>query len=174
MPPKPSTPAGQRIGLPEGERHQLAEAQRRHREVVPLEAQAGEGEQQPAEGGERARGGEGEQPRPPQIDRAHGTRVRAEADEGGMAERHLTGVAEEQREADHDHGVDAGEREDLEQEAVGHHQRQHGHDGDGHEWSERPERARVHQTFTRPEPPNRPCGRTNRTTRRTTTATPSL
>ena len=127
-----------------------------------------------AEGGEGAGGGEAEEPRPLERDRADGARVGADADEGRVAERHLAGVAEEQSEADHDDGVDAGEREHLEQEAVGHDQGQQRDDGDDHERRQRPEGAGVHQTFTRPEPPNRPCGRTNRTTSMTTTATPSL
>ncbi len=118
--------------------------------------------------------GEPGRPRPAEAHGAVGARVGAEAHERGVPERDLPGVAEEQREADDDERVDAGEGEDLEQEAVGHDERQQGDDGDGRERGEGPERACAHHIFTRPEPPNRPWGRTKSTTSRTTRATASL
>ena len=91
-----------------------------------------------------------EQPRPPELDGRVRARVGADADEGGVTERHLAGVAEEQRQADDDEGVDAGEREHLEQVAVGDQQRQDRDDDDGDDRHESADGAAAHQTFTLP------------------------
>ena len=173
MPPKPVDAAGHRFGLPERDRHQFAEAERGHGEVVALEAQARQRQQQAAETGDGAGQGEGEQERPAALDRRVRADVRADADEGGVPERDLAGVSEEQRQADDDEGVDAGEREHLQQVAVGDQEQERGHDDHGDDRHQGADGAAAHQTFTRPEPPSRPCGRTNRTTSSTTRATAS-
>ena len=99
---EPVDASGHGFGLLERHRHELAEAERGHGEVVPLEAEARQRQQQAAEAGDRAGQSEGEKERPAKLDRRERADVRADADEGGVPERDLAGVTEEQGQADDD------------------------------------------------------------------------
>src|SRR5207302_8688134 len=108
-------------------------------------------EQQGEGGGQHAGGGEGEQERHRELLHEDAGRVGADAEVGGMAERHEAGVADEE--------IEAGGKERPDDDVVGHERVEARAEG-RHEEREQDDEQRPWESSHRSGRPSRPQGRT--------------
>ncbi len=117
-PRQPVRTAGECHRLHHDDVHDDAEAERRHRQVVALEPKDGAGDQ-PRDQEHDRHAGQHPEPRAQAVaGREDGGAVRAQAEEGGMTERDLARVADQQVQADCQYHVEAHRDADHGDEVV--------------------------------------------------------
>ena len=116
--------AGEAVFGCDHDRHDDAQAQRRHREVVALESQDRTADHEGNQRDTRRRRDQRRERRPAVARGEQRRAVRAQAEEAGVPEADLPGVADEQVEADADDGVQRDQDRNVVEVVVGDHQRQ--------------------------------------------------
>jgi|GEM_PF-7063001 len=153
----------------------IAESQRRHGQVVPFQPQDRPGDGESEQTDEDGTKQHGQKRRPTEKRREDRRGIGAESEEPGMTETDLTGVSDQQIQANADDPGEAGSNGDVVIEVVGQHQWQTGDDGREDDQSADARAGKPgNHTRSVPPRPSKPWGMKNSTRRISTKAMASL